>query len=171
MSESTTDIRILPPPNGQDVLNEVVREGARRLLAQAVQAEAAASTDAHPTSRTSPGGGRSSVTAASPSGPSRPASAQSRPSIPGSMTGGPRGNGRRSRTLFCPGTCGGPVADGQKTTVRRKSLSALGFGWSLGRFGRLVTGGSCSISWTLGRYSGLGAMSRLFAPTTRSSPR
>jgi hypothetical protein len=47
MSESTTDFRIVPLPNGQDVLNEVLREGARRLLALAVEAEVAARIDAH----------------------------------------------------------------------------------------------------------------------------
>ena len=29
MSESTTDIRIVPLPNGQDVLTEILRDGAR----------------------------------------------------------------------------------------------------------------------------------------------
>ncbi len=42
MNESTTDIRIVPLPTGQDVLTEVLRDGARRMLAQAVEAEAAA---------------------------------------------------------------------------------------------------------------------------------
>jgi putative transposase len=47
MSESTTDIRIVPLPEGQDVLAHILREGARRLLAQAVDAEVAAWIDAH----------------------------------------------------------------------------------------------------------------------------
>lgn len=47
MSESTTDIRIVPLPEGQDVLTHILREGARRLLAQAVDAEVAAYVDAH----------------------------------------------------------------------------------------------------------------------------
>src|SRR6476659_5757241 len=47
MSESTTDIRIVPRPARQDVLTEVIREGARRMLAQAVEAEVAAWIDAH----------------------------------------------------------------------------------------------------------------------------
>jgi putative transposase len=42
MNESTTDIRIVPLPAGQDVLTEVLRDGARRMLAQAVEAEVAA---------------------------------------------------------------------------------------------------------------------------------
>jgi hypothetical protein len=42
MSESTTDIRIVPLSRGQDVLTAVLREGARRMLAQAVEAEVAA---------------------------------------------------------------------------------------------------------------------------------
>jgi hypothetical protein len=42
MSESTTDLRIMPLPTGQDVLTEVLRDGARRMLAQAVEVEVAA---------------------------------------------------------------------------------------------------------------------------------
>ena len=47
MSESTTDIRIVPLPTGQDVLTEILRDGARRLLAEAIEAEVAAWIDAH----------------------------------------------------------------------------------------------------------------------------
>jgi putative transposase len=47
MSESTTDIRIVPLPTGQDVLTEVLRDGARRMLAQAIEAEVAAWIDDH----------------------------------------------------------------------------------------------------------------------------
>src|SRR5512143_446783 len=47
MNESTTDIRIVPLPEGQDVLTEILREGARRMLAQAVEAEVAAWIDTH----------------------------------------------------------------------------------------------------------------------------
>src|SRR5512135_3165768 len=47
MSESTTDIRIVPLPTGQDVLTEVLRDGARRMLAQAIEAEVATWIDAH----------------------------------------------------------------------------------------------------------------------------
>jgi transposase-like protein len=47
MSESTTGIDIVPLPTGQDVLTEVLRDGARRMLAQAIEAEAAAWIDAH----------------------------------------------------------------------------------------------------------------------------
>jgi putative transposase len=47
MNESTTDIRILPLPTGQDVLTEVLREGARRMLARAIEAEVAAWIDDH----------------------------------------------------------------------------------------------------------------------------
>jgi putative transposase len=47
MIESTTDIRIVPLPGGQDVLTEILRDGARRLLAQAIEAEVAAWIDAH----------------------------------------------------------------------------------------------------------------------------
>jgi putative transposase len=47
VNESTTDIRIVPLPTGQDVLTELIREGARRMLAQAIEAEVAAWIDAH----------------------------------------------------------------------------------------------------------------------------
>src|SRR5689334_10716313 len=41
MNESTTGIDIVPLPTGQDVLTEVLRDGPRRMLAQAIEAEAA----------------------------------------------------------------------------------------------------------------------------------
>jgi len=47
MSRSTTEIRIVPPPTGQDVLTDLLRDGARRMLAQAVEAEVAAYVEAH----------------------------------------------------------------------------------------------------------------------------
>src|SRR5579875_1578504 len=42
MNESTIDIRIVPLPTGRDVLTGVLRDGARRMLTQAIEAEAAA---------------------------------------------------------------------------------------------------------------------------------
>src|SRR4051794_17808675 len=47
MQQSTTDIRIVPLPKGQDVLTEILRDGARRMLSEAVEAEVAAWIDAH----------------------------------------------------------------------------------------------------------------------------
>ncbi len=47
MSQSTTDIRIAPLPTGQDVLTDLLRDGARRLLAQAIEAEVASWIDDH----------------------------------------------------------------------------------------------------------------------------
>jgi putative transposase len=47
MNESITDIRIVPSTTGQDILTDILREGARRMLAQAVEAEVAAWIDAH----------------------------------------------------------------------------------------------------------------------------
>jgi transposase-like protein len=47
MTESTTDIRIVPLPQGRDVLTDLLRDGARRLLAEAIEAEVAAWIDAH----------------------------------------------------------------------------------------------------------------------------
>jgi transposase-like protein len=47
MDQSTSDIRVVPLPNGQDVLTELLRDGARRLLAEAIEAEVAAWIDDH----------------------------------------------------------------------------------------------------------------------------
>ena len=47
MSRSTTEIRIVPPATGQDVLTDLLRDGARRLLAQAIEAEVSAWIDDH----------------------------------------------------------------------------------------------------------------------------
>lgn len=47
MSESTTDIRIVPLAPDRDVLTDLLRDGARRLLAQAIEAEVAAWIDEH----------------------------------------------------------------------------------------------------------------------------
>src|SRR3954469_8512490 len=47
MSESTTDIRIVPLPKGQDVLTDLLRDGARRMLAEAIEAEVAVWIGAH----------------------------------------------------------------------------------------------------------------------------
>jgi putative transposase len=47
MQQSTTDIRIVPLPQGQDVLTEILRDGARRMLAEAIEAEVVAWIDAH----------------------------------------------------------------------------------------------------------------------------
>ena len=53
------DVRILPPPEGQDVLTELLRDGARRLLAEAIEAEVPPSGSATtPTSATRPCGPR-----------------------------------------------------------------------------------------------------------------
>ena len=47
MSQSTTEIRIVPLAPSQDVLTDLLRDGARRLLAQAIEAEVAAWIDDH----------------------------------------------------------------------------------------------------------------------------
>ena len=47
MQQSTTDIRIVPLPQSQDVLTDLLRDGATRLLAEAIEAEVAAWIDAH----------------------------------------------------------------------------------------------------------------------------
>src|SRR3954469_5909386 len=47
MSQSTTEIRIVPLATGQDVLTDLLRDGARRLLAQAIEAEVSAWIDDH----------------------------------------------------------------------------------------------------------------------------
>ena len=79
MNESTTGIDIVPLPTGQDILTEVLRDGARRTLAQAIEAEAATwiETHAHLSSRwrgvglrylfsTSPGSGKQGHASESP---------------------------------------------------------------------------------------------------------
>ena len=45
ISESTTDIPIVPLPTSRDVLTDLLRDGARRMLAQAIEAEVAAYLD------------------------------------------------------------------------------------------------------------------------------
>jgi len=47
VSLSTTDVRIVPLPQAQDVLTEVLRLGAQQLLAQAIEAEVADWIDLH----------------------------------------------------------------------------------------------------------------------------
>src|SRR3984957_11868688 len=47
MSQSTTEIRIVPMVASQDVLTDLLRDGARRLLAQAIEAEVASWIDDH----------------------------------------------------------------------------------------------------------------------------
>src|SRR3954449_7135664 len=47
MSQSTTEIRIVPLAPSQDVLTDLLRDGARRLLAQAIEAGVATWIEAH----------------------------------------------------------------------------------------------------------------------------
>ena len=47
MSQSISDIRIVPLPEGRDVLTEICRQGARKMLAEAIEAEVADWIDAH----------------------------------------------------------------------------------------------------------------------------
>ncbi len=47
MSQSTVDIRIVPLAQSHDVLTEVLRNGARQMLARAIEAEVAAWIDDH----------------------------------------------------------------------------------------------------------------------------
>jgi transposase-like protein len=47
MSLSTTEIRVVPLPEAQDVLTELLRQGARTLLAQAIEAEVADWVERH----------------------------------------------------------------------------------------------------------------------------
>src|SRR3954452_2509398 len=47
MSQSSTEIRIVPLAPGQDLLTDLLRDGARRLLAQAIEAEVASWIDDH----------------------------------------------------------------------------------------------------------------------------
>jgi len=47
MGECTTDAIAFPVPSTEDVLTDVLRQGAQRMLAQAVEAEVAAYIEAH----------------------------------------------------------------------------------------------------------------------------
>lgn len=47
MSQSTPDVRIVPLPDGRDVLTEICRQGAREMLARAIEAEVADWIDGH----------------------------------------------------------------------------------------------------------------------------
>ena len=47
VSQSTADIRIVPLPESRDVLGEILRQGAREMLARTIQAEVADWIDAH----------------------------------------------------------------------------------------------------------------------------
>ena len=47
MDQSTVDMRIVPLPQAQDVLTDILRQGAQTLLAQAVEAEVADWIDRH----------------------------------------------------------------------------------------------------------------------------
>ena len=47
MNQSTSDIRIVPLPESRDILGEILRQGAREMLARTIQAEVADWIDAH----------------------------------------------------------------------------------------------------------------------------
>ena len=47
MTCSTTETRIVPLPQAQDVLTDLLRQGAQQLLAQAIEAEVADWIDRH----------------------------------------------------------------------------------------------------------------------------
>ena len=111
MSESTTDIRIVPLPEGQDVLTEILRDGARRMLAEAIEAEVAAWIDAH--AHLKDEAGRQQVvrnghlperTIQTGIGDDRGQAA------PGPRPAARRSSGRSSPPPSCRPTCGGPRA-------------------------------------------------------------
>src|ERR1700748_1934265 len=107
MSQSTTEIRIVPLATGQDVLTDLLRDGARRLLAQAIEAEVASWIDDH--SHLVDDQGRRQVVRNGHlpgGGPSRPPSGPSRSSSPGSATAAPPTSGRASPRRSCRRTCG-----------------------------------------------------------------
>ena len=47
VSQSTSNIRIVPLPESHDVLTEICRQGAREMLARAIEAEVANWIDEH----------------------------------------------------------------------------------------------------------------------------
>src|SRR5512132_136759 len=67
-----------PDDRAEDPLTEVLRHGARRLLAQAIEAEVATFLEATPIWSMRRAAGVWSATASCPSAPSRPASARCR---------------------------------------------------------------------------------------------
>ena len=111
MNESTTDLRIVPLPKGQDVLTDLLRDGARRLLAEAIEAEVAAWIDAH--AHLKDASGRRQVVRNGHL-PERTIQTglgddpgQAAPGPGPSPTGA---SGRSSPPPSCPLTCGGPRA-------------------------------------------------------------
>lgn len=107
--QSTTEIRIVPLAPIQDVLTDLLRDGARRLLTQAIEAEVAAWVDDH--AHLKDADGRRQVVRNGPLSqrePSGPASGPSGSSSPGSETAGPPTNGRSSTRPSCRCTCGRP---------------------------------------------------------------
>src|SRR4051812_49271976 len=110
MSESTTDIRIVTLPTGQDVLTEVLRDGARRMLAQAIGAEVAIWIDAraHLTDQA----GRQQVVRNGhlPERTIQTGIGPSRSSTPGSVPAVPPMSGSPSPQRSCRPICGRPGA-------------------------------------------------------------
>ena len=47
MTDSTAEIRIVPLPQSQDILSDLLRQGAQRLLAQAIEAEVTGWIETH----------------------------------------------------------------------------------------------------------------------------
>lgn len=77
MNRSTTDLPALPVRSSQDLLTDVLRQGAQQLLTQAIEAEVTDWTERHEACRNA-GGQRQVATATCPREPSSRASAPSR---------------------------------------------------------------------------------------------
>ena len=101
MSQSTTEIRIVPLAPGHDVLTELLRDGARRLLAQAVEAEVAAWIDDIAPLKDDHGRRQVVRNGHLPERAIQTGSGPSRSSSPGSVTAGPPTSGRRSPRPSC----------------------------------------------------------------------
>ena len=102
MDCSTIDLSIVPVPQGKDVLGEVLRQGAQKLLAEAIDAEVADWIDHHAHLRTTPAIARWSATARCRRGRSSPASGQSKSSNHGCTTGGSREEREKFSSAILP---------------------------------------------------------------------
>ena len=110
MSQSTTEIRVVPLATGQDVLTDLRGTGLDACWPGPSRPRSPPGSMATPTLWVTRDAARSSATATCPSGPSRPASGPSRSSSPGSVTAGPPTGGRPSTRPSCRRTSGRPGA-------------------------------------------------------------
>ena len=110
MDCSTIDLSIVPVPQGKDVLGEVLRQGAQKLLAEAIDAEVADWIDRHAHLRDDAGHRQVVRNGACRLGRSPPASGQSKSSNHGCTTGARERNARSLPRRSCRPTYARPRA-------------------------------------------------------------